>query len=262
MICRGAIIVSPDGLALGAKPLIVSRLEKIGEIDETATIMLLPKDIQHLYRHQYRSGYRARLKERLFGLGPSQVLSLCVDSQSAWAHIRVSKGPSNPYRSVSGTIREQVDSIGTVFSALHAADTMNDAEIDHQYFFRESRQFSESQEEKEALSFPLCLSVVLGYLGADVTNIRRVDDTARGLSRALQLTQALDMVRSRANGVAEHQSDLFRALTNWREWSPHIAEIFPGIAVRANVRLDPWCQLVIESGISFFHSDLSDAQFE
>ncbi len=200
-------------------------------------------DVEMLYpgTGAWNSGWE--LKLALLAWGPSMLVEVAAES---WPALIALKGPSSPWLAAPGTLRGDLDAIGTALSLVHAADTVDAAWVDLKRLgVRRADGWTRSLGSG-ARSFPAALAFALTGLGVTSERVLATGGVARGPARLAALQQALDAVAREEPGCI---------LTDWRRWGQHTArEVRAHLAARGT-QLDPWSDLVLAAGVHFFPAE-------
>lgn len=241
---RCALVVLPDAFELGLGDGVLRWLR--ARVTVLGTRWIAPFDrtnVEMLYpgTGAWNAGWEIKLA--LLGRGPSMLVEVAAGS---WPALLALKGPSSPWVAAPGTLRGDLDAIGTALALVHAADTVDAAQADLQRLGARGAEAWTRSPGIGARSFPAALAFALTGLGAASERVLVTGRIARGPGRLAALQQALDAVAREEPGCI---------LADWRNWGEHsAAEVRADLAARGT-QLDPWSELVLSAGIHFFHSE-------
>jgi hypothetical protein len=241
---RCGLVVLPDAFQLGLGDDVLRWLR--ARVPVLGTRWIAPFDrvnVEMLYpgTGEWNAGWEVKLA--LLGWGPSMLVEVAAES---WPALLPLKGPSSPWVAAPGTLRGDLDALGTALALVHAADTVDAAQADlRRLGARRAAGWTRSLGIG-ARSFPAALAFALAGLGAASERVLLTSGVARGPARLAALQQALDAVAREEPGGG---------LADWRSWGPHTAaEVRAHLAARST-QLDPWSDLVLTAGVHFFHTE-------
>jgi hypothetical protein len=239
-----ALVVLPDAFELGLGEGVLQWLR--ARLPVLGTRWIAPFDranVEMLYpgTGAWNAGWEIKLA--LLGWGPSMLVEVAAGS---WPTVLALKGPSSPWVTAPGTLRGDLDAIGTALALVHAADTVGAAQADLQRLGARGAAGWTRPPGVGARSFPSALASALTDLGVDPKGVLAAGVVGRGPARLAALQLALEDVSREEPGCA---------LADWRSWGEHTAaEVRRELAARGT-QLDPWTDLVLASGVHFFHRE-------
>jgi hypothetical protein len=185
------------------------------------------------------------LKLALLSWGPAMLVEVAPE---CWPAIPAAKGPSSPWLAAPGTLRGDLDAIGTALALVHAADTVEAAQADLQRLGARRAAGWNRPPGVGARSFPAALALAFTGLGLDAASpsVLAASKVARGPARLAALQQGLDSVAREEPGCV---------LADWRNWGPHTAAEAKAHLQAYGTPIDPWSELVLSAGVHFFASE-------
>lgn len=234
------LLVSPDTFELGLGDRVMEWLSDRVPLIGVRWIEPLDRPgVEALYAGtgDWNPGWE--LKLTLLRWGPSALVEIAPEH---WAKVTGLKGPSTPWLSAPGTLRNDLGAIGTVLSLVHAADTVERAQEDLRRLGSRTTTRTPTSSEARVRSFSKAIALAATGLGHAADQIGVVESIARGPERLASLQSALDAIHGDSPGCA---------LADWRNWGEHTASAVRTQLLQQGASLDAWSDLVLNSGIYF-----------
>jgi hypothetical protein len=242
----GAILVQPDSFELGLGGAVLDWIRAHGTIASTCWIAPFTRpDLEALYAGTGAWNAGWELKLALLARGPSLLVAVTTEDWSAMVR---AKGPASPWQHAPGTLREELDAIGSVLSLLHVADSAEVAGADLARLAARPWGGPEPTPGAGVRSFAAALAQAFATFGDARTAeaCRAAAAVPRGPGRLAAVEAALGEASVATPGSR---------LAAWRAWDDTTAPATLSGLAAMGAAPDRWSSLVLSAGIHFFHRE-------